>query len=136
MKIFICCSKHFYDKIPNIQKELEKQGHNVQLPNSYSSPFKEEEIKRKSINEHREWKANMIREQGEKVKANDAILVLNYKKEEQENYIGGATFLEIFKAFELRKKIFFINPIPNNNLKDELMGMNPIILMGNLSNIN
>ena len=75
----------------------------------------------------------MIRLQKEKVETNDAVLVLNMEKNGQENYIGGATFLEVFKAFELDKKIYFLNPLPDNFLKDELLGMGPIIINGDLS---
>jgi hypothetical protein len=73
-----------------------------------------------------------MRLQDPKVRANDAILVLNFEKNGQANYIGGATFLEIFRAFELEKKIFFFNPIPDNIFKDELVAMNPIVINGDL----
>ena len=135
MKIFICCSKFLYDKIPPIKEELEKMGHSITLPNSYEEPLKEEEIKKISQEEHSKWKGNMIRLQTEKVEANDAVLVLNFNKNGQKNYIGGATFLEIFRAFDSGKKIFLLNPIPDNILKDELIGMNPTIINGNLSRI-
>ncbi len=77
----------------------------------------------------------MLKLQAGKVKANDAVLVLNFEKNSQKNYIGGATFLEIFKAFELNKKIFLFNSIPDGILKDELIGMNPMIINGDLSKI-
>lgn len=135
MKIFICCSKFLYDKVPPIKEELEKMGHSITLPNSYEEPLKEEEIKKISQEEHSEWKGNMIRLQTEKVESSDAVLVLNFDKNGQKNYIGGATFLEIFKAFEIGRKIFLFNPIPDNILKDELIGMNPRIINGDLSRI-
>jgi hypothetical protein len=136
MRIFICCSKHFYQNIPPIKEKLEKAGHIIMLPNSYEDPFKEEEMKKKGLREHQQWKAMMIRLQESKVKANDAILVLNFEKESMKNYIGGATFLEIFKAFELGKKIFLFNPIPENIFKDELLAMNPFVIEGDLSKIS
>ena len=133
MKIFICCSKFLYNKVPPIKEELEKMGHVITVPNCYNEPMKEEEMKKISYEEHSKWKRNMINLQAEKVEANDAILVLNFKKNSQENYIGGATFLEIFRAFDSSKKVFLFNPIPDNILKDELIGMSPIIINGNLS---
>ena len=33
MKIFIICSKAFYEKIPPIKSALEKVGHIISLPN-------------------------------------------------------------------------------------------------------
>jgi hypothetical protein len=135
MKIFICSSKHLYQKIPRIREELEKRGHKITLPNSYEDPLKEEEMKKKGQEVHAKWKGRMIRLQTKKVQENDAILVLNFDKNEQLNYIGGATFLEIFKAFELRKKIFLFNSISRSIFEDELRAMKPIILNGDLSKI-
>ena len=133
MNIFICCSKYFYDRIPEIKDKLEEAGHNITLPNSFDNPMKEEEMKNKSMKEHVTWKSFMMRESEKHVKNNDAVLVLNFEKNGQANYIGGATFLEIFKAFELRKKIFMYNPIPENLLKDEITGFNPILINGDLN---
>ncbi|MBM3200657.1 hypothetical protein FJZ53_06985 [Candidatus Woesearchaeota archaeon] len=135
MKIFICCSKHFYDKVKPVKEELEKNGHEVTLPNSFEDPYKEEKLKQHNLKEHAAWKASMLRLQEEKIKKNDAILVLNFEKNGMKNYIGGATFLEIFKAFELKKKIFLLNPLPDNVFKDELSCMSPVILNGDLSGI-
>jgi hypothetical protein len=133
MKIFICSSKHFYGKVMPIKETLEKQGHVITLPNSFDTPMKEEEMKAKSQQEHITWKSSMLRLQGTKVAANDAIVVLNFEKKGIPNYIGGATFLETFKAFELGKKIFFYNPLPEGIFNDELRAINPIILNGDLA---
>ncbi|HCR52760.1 TPA: hypothetical protein DIV48_03955 [Candidatus Kaiserbacteria bacterium] len=102
------------------------------MPNNYDDAGRENRIKAEQANDYPAWKAEMFRKQSAKVAANDAILVLNFEKEGKPNYIGGATFLEIFKAWELGKKIYFYNPIPDGILRDELLGMNPVILNGNL----
>jgi hypothetical protein len=77
----------------------------------------------------------MLRRDKQNIEPNDAILVLNFQKHHQPNYIGGATFLEIFRAWEMNKKLFLYNPIPDNIFKDELTGMNPLILNQDLSKI-
>lgn len=132
MKIFICCSKHLYHQVLPIKKQLEAMGHKVALPNSFLKPLKEEELKRQDQKEHIRWKRRMIRHQNKKVEANDAVLVLNFEKNGQKNYIGGATFLEVFRAFDLNKKIFFWNPIPKGILSDELTAMTPKVIKGDL----
>ena len=132
MKIFIACSKHFYDRIPEVQKYLEKAGHKIALPNSYNEPLKEEEMKKLSKEEHIRWKSEMLKRDKENIEPNDAVLVLNYQKNGQPNYIGGATFLEIFRAWELGKKVYLVNSIPENIFKDELIGINPTVLNGRL----
>lgn len=136
MKIFICCSKAFYDKVPKIKSHLEAEGHQITLPNSFDDPLREEKMKDKGDIQHAKWKGEMIKEQGQKIRRNDAILVLNFKKNNQQNYIGGATFLEMFKAFELGKKIFLFNPIPGGMLRDEILGFSPFVIEGDLKKIN
>ena len=133
MKIIIICSKHFYNRIPKIQKELESAGHKVMLPNSYEEPFKEEVLKKQDKQEHIIWKQNMMKLHEPKIKQNDAVLVLNFTKNNIPNYIGGATFMEIIKAWELNKKVFFYNNLPNCCFTDELIGINPTILNQNLN---
>lgn len=136
MKIFICASKYNYGHVSEIKNKLESMGHVVTVPNSYDEPMKEEDVKKLGIEEHRKWKGNMIRLQKEKVDANDCILVLNFEKNGQPNYIGGATFLEIYKAFESNKNVYLYNPIPESNFKDELIGMGVLVINGDLSKIH
>ena len=58
-----------------------------------------------------------------------------YEKEGEifKNYIGGATFLEMYDAFRLGKKIYLYNDIPNGMLFDEIEGFGPIIIKGDLN---
>lgn len=135
MKVFIVCSKAFYAQVTAVQSALEQAGHKITLPNSFDNPNREAELKLQGAKEHAAWKAEMIREQNQKIKANDAILVLNYDKAGQANYIGGATFLEMFKAFELGRKIFLMNPVPESILTDEIKGFAPTVIQGDLSQV-
>jgi len=135
MKILIVCSKHHYYKIPEIKKELELLGHEIMLPNSYDNSMKEEELKKLDKKEHIIWKQKMMKLHEPKIKLNDAILVLNLKKNNIPNYIGGATFMEIVKAWELNKKIFFYNSLPVCSFTDELTGINPMLINQNLSKL-
>jgi len=133
MKIFIVGSKHLYHHIEDVKSELESLGHIITLPNCYDDPLTEERMKNLGKEDHIKFKSEMFLEQERKVKANDAILVMNYEKHNHKNYVGGSTFLEMFKAFELGKKIFLMNPIPGNILKDEIEGFSPIIINQDLS---
>ena len=133
MKIFIACSKYFYSEIKKIAKILDDMEHEISYPNSYDEPFAEERFKQMSAKEHIKWKAMMMGRDKENIEPQDAILVLNFEKNEIPNYIGGATFLEVYKAWEMSKKIFFYNPLPNCSFSDELKGINPVIINGDLS---
>jgi hypothetical protein len=135
MRLFLCTSKHCYDRLEPIRSALVALGHEVTMPNSYDEPFKEDEVKGLGPEEHRKWKAAMIQDQAVKIGSNDAILVVNLEKYGQENYIGGATFLEMFKAFELGKTIYLYNPIPEVSYKDEILAFAPILIQQDLSNI-
>lgn len=126
MKILLICSKVFYNKLLDFKESLEKLGHDVYMPNCWDCP--ETEAKYRGTTEHSRWKASMMRRSEETIKNMDAVLVLNYDKNGHKNYIGGATFLEIYEAFRNNKKIFFVNDIPEGMLKDELIGFNPIII--------
>jgi len=133
MKIMIICSKHHYPKIPEIKSRLELNGHEIKLPNSFDAPGKELEIKNLSKEEHIKWKGQMMRKDYDNISPQEAVLVLNLEKNGQQNYIGGATFLEMYMAWHLNKKLFLYNPIPESMLKDEILGMNPTIINGDLT---
>ena len=155
-KIFIACSKHFYDRIPKIKKQLELMGYEVMLPNFYDTPMIEEEIKQnKSKEEHIEFCRKSFLESQNKAKESDAILVLNFEREKQinvfrndsitrnnkcPNYIGGATFLEMYDAYLNGNKIYLYNDLPSKTsisgiLYDEIEGMQSKPLYCNLFNI-
>jgi hypothetical protein len=133
MKIFITASRSAYDKVEQIKNQLEQAGHSVTPPNGFDQPGQESETQRLTPEAYANWKAGMLREDGRIVSAHDAVLVLNFEKHGQSNYIGGATFLEMFKAFDLGKKLYLYNPIPEGMLTDEIIGLQPVIIHGDLS---
>lgn len=135
MNIFLICSKKFYDVIPAIKEELEKQGHKLTMPNCYDDPTTEDRYKALGQKKHSKWKAEMIQHSENVIKENDAVLVLNFEKNGIKNYIGGATFLEMYDAFRLGKKIFIHNNIPEGILHDEIVGFEPVILNGDIRGI-
>ena len=136
MRVLIICSKNFYYKIKDIKSILEKNNIEVFLPNCYDDPTTEQRMREKGKKEHQEFKSKMYKQSEETIAKMDAVLVLNFDKEKDgqvlKNYIGGATFLEMYDAFRLGKKIFLYNEIPNGMLFDEIEGFNPIIINGNL----
>jgi hypothetical protein len=135
MRIFFICSKRFYDRVADIQAKLEARGHVLTMPNSYDDPVAEDRYRSIGAVEHATWKAGMIAHSREVIEANDAVLVLNFEKDGMENYIGGATFLEMYDAFRLGKKIFLYNGLPEGMLHDEILSFRPIILAGDLDRV-
>lgn len=135
MKIFIICSKAFYKKIPKIKKELEQKGHKVTLPNCFENPETEAKYRNLGFDKHSKWKSSMIKHSEKVIKKQDAVLVLNFTKNKIKNYIGGATFLEMYDAFRLKKKIYLYNELPKGILKDEIIGFSPILIKKDFSKI-
>lgn len=136
MKVLIICSKKFYPKIEEVKKYLEKKNIEVFLPNCYDDPTAEQKAWDLGAEEHQKFKSKMYKQSEDTISNMDAVLVLNLDKEKDgkilKNYIGGATFLEMYDAFRLGKKIYLYNDIPNGMLYDEIEGFSPIIIGGNL----
>lgn len=137
MKIFLICSKKFYNRIPEIEQGLIERGHTLQMPNCYDDPDTEFKMQQLGGEAHREFKAKMFKQSEDLIRGLDAVLVLNFDKEKDgiiyKNYIGGATFLEMYDAFRLGKKIFLWNDIPKGILYDEIDGFDPVIINGDLN---
>lgn len=135
MKILVICSKKFYSKIEEVKQELENRGNEIFLPNCYDDPTAEQKAWDLGMEEHQIFKAKMYKQSEETITKMDAVLVLNLDKEKDgqlfKDYIGGATFLEMYDAFRLGKKIFLYNNIPDGILYDEIEGFDPIIINGN-----
>ena len=132
MKILIICSKAFYKDIAPIKEKLEKIGHEIELPNSYYHQEAEKEAWELGEKAHSEFKARMFRMSEERIAQMDAVLTLNFDKNGKKNYIGGATFIELYEAFMKNKKIYLYNDIPEGMLYDEIAGFSPIVINGNL----
>ena len=137
MKIFIVCSKKFYSKVEPIKETLEKRGDKIILPNLYEDRNKKIEPEDQAwitgADEHSKFKRSMYKMSKEKISNVDALLVLNFDKENKKNYIGGATFLEMYNAFIENKKIFLYNDIPFGDLYDEIHSLEPKVINGDLN---
>lgn len=134
MKIAICTSMVFTEKMLEIKKELENSGHTV-FVSKFSDAYigKTVEEKEKITIFHKNEK-DAIREFWEEIKKSDAILVLNYDRKGVKNYIGGNTLMEIGFAHVLGKRIFLMNPIPEiEYYKSEIEAVKPVIINGDLN---
>lgn len=133
MKIWIICSKRFYNVIPDIQRQLIQAGHIVFLPNNYDNPTAED--KSWENNTHQLFKKSLFYLSKARIREVDAVLVLNLSTKNQKNYIGGTTFIDIYEAFMQKKKIYLYNDIPPGILYDEIHGFSPVVIHGDLEKI-
>jgi hypothetical protein len=146
MKICLCGSIAFYDQLVVMKEKLEKLGHEVELP-----PLKIKDEKgrplsvtdyydlRKAETNDQSWiwqrKRDTIRMHFDKINWSDAILVLNYDKKGIANYIGGNVLMEMGVAFYLNKLIYLLRPLPEISYREEILGMFPIVINGDLNKI-
>jgi hypothetical protein len=138
----------FYEKFIVLKRELEELGHTVSFPELEFETARDDTSvgaffdRNGGIDafsaEHEVWKkkGKAITTHFRKIDASDCILVTNYEKKGIENYIGGNTFLEMGYAYGTGKRIFVFNELPKTSIyKEELLGMQPSILNGEISKI-
>jgi len=141
MKIALCGSLNFSEKILKLKKELEAKGHEVLLPKSIIDFSLSNSIDADNLKANRErymkLKPVYTKEHFKNIANSDAVLIVNEEKHGIKNYIGGATFAELMVAFHYEKKIFLLNPIPYDKrlefIRDEIEATRPVVLNGNLS---
>ncbi len=148
MKITICGSIAFFDEMLEVKEKLEQLGHEVDLPpteiideNGRMISVKEYyRLRKEEHNSNDSWiwtrKKEAILNHFRKIKWADVVLVLNYEKNNIAGYIGGNTLIEMGLALWLKKKIFLLNEIPEIVYKEEILGMQPIVLNGDLRNLD
>ena len=141
--IVICSSASFYSKVVEVKEQLKKLGFNVQIPLVAGKMAKDNDF---SVEKYKTWfnnpndykkKAFLTKHHFNKIIKGDIILVLNYEKNGKPGYIGGAVLCEMAIAFHTKKPIFILNSIDDSsNIKEEIYGMLPTILKGDLNLIN
>ena len=146
MKITICGSVAFINEMADLSQQLEALGHEVKFPpllvvdsNGHETHTSDYYQTKKSTpaDDLEFWQnhTHRIRDHFSKVAWSDAILVLNCDKNDTANYIGPNTLMEMGVAFHLNKKIFLFNPVPDIACREEILGMQPVILAADLSMI-
>ena len=126
----------FSKEMIDIEKKLFKIGHSVIIPRhtkEYAELKLAKEIHSESVKN--KIKNDLIRDYFSKIKNCDAVLIVNEKKYDINNYIGGNSFLEMGFAHVLNKKIFILNDTPKMIYTDEIEAMKPVVINGDLNKI-
>jgi hypothetical protein len=140
MKITICGSVKFAKNLVEAYRQLEKMGHQPMMHEEMfgiADGTAEELLDIIAIG-HAETKKkhNFIKWWHDCIKSGDAILVCNFDKNGIKNYVGGNTLMEIGFAHVNDKKIFLLNPAPEEvSYVDEIRAMVDVVLEGDLSKI-
>jgi nucleoside 2-deoxyribosyltransferase len=129
MKITLCASAKFFDKLLEIKLALESKGFEIFLPSMQDYHYLEETALLKI-------QKNLIRDHFKKIDQSDAIYVANYDKNDINGYVGGSVLLEMGKAFDKGIPIFFMNQVPEKiSYREEILAMQPIIIGRDWNNI-
>ncbi|MHB1865285.1 MAG: hypothetical protein ACYCPS_03970 [Candidatus Saccharimonadales bacterium] len=140
--ITICSSANFYRQAVKMQRELQTKGYKVIIP---ATAERMKQTRNYEVSQYKTWlnnpddyykKASFMRGHFKEVKRGDAVLVLNYEKHGQPNYIGANVLMEMALAFFLHKPIFILNELPDQTAYlEEIIGLNPVVLHGQINNL-
>ncbi|MSR70632.1 hypothetical protein EXS62_01170 [Candidatus Kaiserbacteria bacterium] len=153
MKITVCGSIAFYKDMEAARDDLLALGHEVKIPQLalevpqqfgggdkvYFGKYVEDNGGIDSFPVgHELWdlKESAIRDHYEKINWGEAILVVNPEKRGVAGYVGGNTLMEMGVAFFQQKPIYILHPVSSElSYKQEIYGMKPVVLEGDLSKI-
>jgi hypothetical protein len=141
--ITICASASFYSQVIEVQEKLETMGYRVIVPLIARTMKESGDF---DVSHYKTWydndedyhkKTDLMRGHFDEVKKGDVCLVLNYKKHDTDNYIGGNVLMEMAIAFYLHKPIFILNKVPSQSaFLEEILGLNPITLNGKIEDLD
>lgn len=120
-RVVLCGSKRFKDEILQLGEELKNRGYDAVVPREFIVDMKKKDaslLHFKEISDER----------------TDAVLVVNEKKKDLDNYIGANSFAEVAMGFFKGKKVYLKNDI-YLPYEEELLGWDVIPLKGNIDEV-
>lgn len=133
MNIIIGSSISAADEVITVQKQLEKLGHRVEIPEGIKNDFLRNRTDVSSSEKAGDKITyDLLRGYYEKIKTHDAVLVVNPQKRGIKDYIGANTLIEMAFAHVLGKKLYVLYSIPDVIYTAEILATQPIVLQGNL----
>jgi hypothetical protein len=141
MKITVCGSISFAEKLVEIYNKLKELGHEPLMHEHMfrlvdgTAPQLEDSRNRIESSEIKR-KYGFIRAWYRMIVESDAVLICNLDKKGIKNYVGGNSLMEMGFAHVNNKKVFLLNPIPDVQYKDEIKAMVDEVIEGNLEKIS
>ncbi len=128
----------FAQQMLEAQKILEELGHEAIVPIDTQICAENPNYDFGDDLEHCQTFENIIKDHFDLIEPRDAILVVNYPKNDIKGYVGGSTLMEMGIAHHFNKKIFLLfDPPLEKDIRYafEITLMKPIILSGDVKNI-
>lgn len=140
MKIYVLGSTSFMREMVQAKNDLITLGVEGWIHPDYEAFVRGEKLSivDKAKTEHAAVKRenNYLKVHYQHIIESDAIVIVNGKKNDIDNYIGGNVLIEMGQAYVNNKKIFLYNDIPTElPYTAEIECMDPICLRGDLKNI-
>ncbi|HSW78165.1 MAG TPA: DUF84 family protein [Candidatus Chromulinivoraceae bacterium] len=133
MKLTICGSMHHIEGMREAEKILAQAGYEVDIPNPREG---EVDYHILSDAERASLKNTLIKEHLDKITESDAVFIYNEAKKGVAGYIGGNTLMEMAFAYQQNIEIFLLRPAPDLSYADEILGMQPIVIDGDVIQID
>ena len=133
MKISLCGSMQHVDAMVAASKQLEDMGYEVEIPNPRDG---EVDYLTLPDGERQNLKDILMREHLAKISDSDAVLIFNEDKKGIEGYIGGNTLMEMAFAYAQKLEIFILKQATGVSYLDEIEGMKPILINGDINVID
>jgi len=129
----------FVHDLVETKEKLDKLGHKTSIPVG-SEPHLTDKDFVENLEDNSRFciDNNIMKRNFDLLAENEAILVLNKKRNGVDGYIGISVLMEMAIAHHLNKKIFLLNDIPHHSKHrwaQEVRIMQPIILNGDLTRI-
>lgn len=129
----------FAKEMFDAKQKLEVLGHKVNVPLDIESHINNPGLIDDLVSDYKHVQENnILKKCFDLIAKSDAILVLNYPKNEVKGYIGTSSLMEIGLAHYLNKKIFLLNHLPNSSSYrwvHEVEIIEPVVLNGQLQRI-
>lgn len=140
MKIAIIGSMKFAEDMVKIKKQLDAYGHDVKIPVGTDPHLRDKNFV-DNLGDNLEYciEHDIMRRNFQQVANSDAVLVLNFKRNNIEGYIGISALLEMGIAHFLKKKIFLMRETPSfeeARWAHEVAIMQPTVINGDLTKIS
>ncbi len=136
MKVTLCGSIKFLKEMEGLEPELVGLGHEVKRPEAElieTMEYPKDIFSLPTDSVVWQAKGDANKKHFPKMEWADVILICNYDKNGIVGYIGGNVLIEIGLAFYLKKPIYLLNRVPDVSYAVEILGMQPIVLNGDLS---
>ena len=139
MKIMLCGSMTFAPEMMEAKVKLEEMGHEVKVPCDIDEHLKDASfIDNLEANIEHAVANNVLKTCFGYIENSDAVLFLNYPKNDIPGYVGTSSMMEMGIAFHFGKKIYLLHEPPHFNDARWAVEVNliqPTVIDGDLTKI-